>query len=233
MSKRGKKYREAVKLIDKPLYKFDEALELLPKTAVTKFDSGCEVHFNLGIDTKQADQNIRTTVSLPHGTGKDIRVVAFVDEGQAKAAKAAGAMEAGTDDLIKKIEKGWTDFDVAIATPDQMKDLGKVAKVLGQKRLMPNPKAGTVGPDFEKMIAELKKGKVELRVDKDGNLHVLFGKVSFGSEKLSENLRAIVKAVMEVKPSTQKGTYVNSVTVTTTMGPSLPVETNDAVAASR
>lgn len=233
MAKRGKKYREAIKLIDKPFYKFDEALELLPKTAVTKFDSGCEVHFNLGIDTKQADQNIRTTVSLPNGTGKDVRVVAFVDESQAKAAKAAGATFAGTDDLIKKIEKGWTDFDVAIATPDQMKDLGKVAKVLGQKRLMPNPKAGTVGPDFEKMIAELKKGQVELRVDKDGNLHVLFGKVSFGADKLKENLKAIVKAVMEVKPASQKGTYVNSVTVTTTMGPAMAVEVNDAVAASR
>lgn len=234
MHKRGKKYRELSKLVDrKKAYTLDEAMELLKKTSAVKFDASCEVHFNLGLDTKQADQNIRTTASLPHGTGKDVKVVAFVGEDAVKEAKAAGALEAGTDTLIGKIEKGWTDFDVAVATPDQMKALAKVAKVLGQKRLMPSPKAGTVGPDFARIIADLKKGKVELRVDKDGNLHNIFGKVSFDAGKLKENLKTIIKTVLEVKPASSKGNYMNSLSVATTMGPGIKVDVSKAVAESK
>lgn len=230
MAKHGKKYREAKKLVEKKLYSMDEAVALLKKTATTKFDASCEIHFNLGVDPKQADQNVRTSAALPHGTGKDTRVVAFVDEGNIKAAKSAGAVEAGTDDLIAKIEKGWLDFDVAIATPDQMKALSKIAKILGQKRLMPNPKAGTVSPDFAKVIGELKKGKVEIRIDKDSNLHNIFGKISFDEAKLKDNLKSLIKAVMDAKPSGSKGNYINSMSVCTTMGPGIPLEVNAAVA---
>ena len=231
--KRGKKYQEAKQLITKEAYTLDEAIELLKKTSVTKFDSSCEVHMKLGVDPKQADQNIRTSVGLPNGTGKDVRVVAFVAEDAIKDAKAAGAMEAGTAELVKKIEKGWTDFDVAIATPDQMKDLAKVAKILGQKRLMPSPKAGTVTPEYVKVIGELKKGKVEIRVDKAANLHNAFGKVSFDGAKLKENLLAILATVLEVKPNSSKGTYVRSLTLTTSMGPGIPVELSSALDEAR
>ncbi|PIR55155.1 50S ribosomal protein L1 [Candidatus Peregrinibacteria bacterium CG10_big_fil_rev_8_21_14_0_10_36_19] len=226
----GKKYTEAKALITKEAYIIDEAIELLKKTSTTKFDSSCEVHFRLGVDPKQADQNIRTTAALPHGTGKDVTVVAFVGEENVKEALEAGAAVAGTAELVKKIEGGWLDFDVAIASPDQMKDLAKVAKTLGQKRLMPSPKAGTVTPEFVKVIGELKKGKIELRVDKFGNLHNLFGKVSFDESKLKENLKSIIKTVLEVKPSSSKGTYVRSLTLTTTMGPGIPLDANAAIA---
>ncbi len=233
MAKRGKKYKDAAKLIDKESYTLDEAIALLKKTSVTKFDSSCEAHFKLGLDPKQADQNIRTTTSLPHGTGKDVRVVAFVDEGDVKAAIAAGAMEAGTDDLVKKIEKGWTDFDIVVAKPDQMKSIGKIAKTLGQKRLMPSPKAGTVTPDFEKAIAELKKGRVEIRVDKEANLHNIFGKVSFDEAKLKENLTVLIKTVKEAKPDSTKGTYMENLVVTTSMGPGIPIDISSALEESK
>lgn len=233
MSKRGKKYQEASKLIGKETHTLDEAIELLKKTSATKFDASCEAHFNLGVDPKQADQNIRTTASLPHGTGKDLRIVAFVDEGNIKDAKAAGAMEAGTEDLVKKIEKGWTDFDIAVAMPDQMKFVGKIAKILGQKRLMPSPKTGTVTPDFAKIITELKKGKVEVRVDKEANLHNIFGKVSFDEAKLKENLKILIKTVLDAKPASSKGIYMRSLTVTTSMGPGISLDINAAVAESR
>lgn len=233
MAKRGKKYVAAKKLVTKEFHEMDEAIALLKKTSVTKFDASCEVHFKLGLDTKQADQNIRTSASLPHGTGKDVKVVAFVGDDKVKEAKAAGAIEAGTELLIEKIEKGWLDFDVAIATPDQMKSLGKVAKTLGQKRLMPNPKAGTVTPEFAKVIAELRKGKVEIRVDKDGNLHNIFGKVSFSEGNLKENLKALIKTVLEAKPASTKGTYVNGLTITTTMGPGIRLDANKAIAESK
>jgi large subunit ribosomal protein L1 len=229
--KHGKKYKEAAKLIDKATYGLDEAIELLKKTSVTKFDSSCEVHFKLGVDPRQADQNIRTTVALPHGTGKDVRVIAFVADENVKEAKAAGAVEAGTDELIKNItEKGWLEFDVAVATPDQMKDLGKIAKVLGQKRLMPNPKAGTVTPDFAKAIADLKKGKVEIRLDKEANAHNLFGKVSFDSDKLKENLSVIVKAIIDAKPATSKGTYIKGLSLATSMGPGIRLDIQSVTA---
>lgn len=233
MAKHGKKYREAKGLLEKETYSLDEAIELIPKTSSTKFDASCEVHFNLSVDPKQADQNIRTTVTLPHGTGKDVEVVAFVGDENIKAAKDAGAKEAGTADLVKKIEKGWTDFDIAVATPDQMKDIAKVAKILGQKRLMPSPKAGTVTPEFAKIIGELKKGKIEIRVDKEGNLHNIFGKISFGDTNLRENLLTVVKKVMEVKPASQKGIYIKSLTVTTSMGPGIHLDVNNVLSVVR
>jgi large subunit ribosomal protein L1 len=233
MAKRGKKYQEAAKLIEKEFYTLDEAIELLKKTSVTKFDGSCEIHAKLGLDPKQADQNIRTMVTLPHGTGKDVSIVAFVGEGDIKAAKEAGAFEAGTEDLVKKIEGGWTAFDVAVAAPDQMKMIGKVAKTLGQKRLMPSPKAGTVTPDVIAAIGELKKGRIEIRVDKEANLHNLIGKVSFDDAKLKENLISFIKKVQEVKPGSAKGTYIQSLTLASTMGPGIPIDTKDALEATR
>lgn len=230
---RGKKYKEVAKLVEKKAYTLDEAMELLKKTSVTKFDSSCEVHFRMGLDPKQAEQNIRTTAALPHGTGKDVHVVAFVAEDQVKAAIAAGAAEAGTAELIKKIEKGWTDFDVAVATPDQMKSLGAIAKILGQKRLMPSPKAGTVTPDFAGAIAGLKKGNVELRLDPQSNLHNIFGKASFDATKLKENLITIIKTILEVKPASSKGNYIRNISVSTSMGPGINLDINAAVAATR
>lgn len=226
--KHGKKYLEAAKLVENKQYSIDEAVALLKKTSPTKFDASVEVHFYLGVDPKQADQNIRTTVALPHGTGKDVKVVAFVGEEKIKEAKSAGAVEAGTEVLVEKIGGGWLGFDVAIATPDQMKSLGKIAKIIGQKGLMPNPKTGTVTTDVAKTIAEIKKGKVEVRVDKLSNLHNIFGKVSFEEAMLKDNLKAIIKAVLDSKPASSKGTYIKSITVTTTMGPGIMLDINAA-----
>jgi len=238
MAKHGKKYLEARELVeaglaDKEAYSVDEAIELIKKTSTTKFDSTCEVHFRLGVDPKQADQNIRSTVSLPHGTGKEVRVIAFVDDAGVKDAKAAGAVEAGTADLVEKIEKGWLEFDVAVADPSQMKEIGKIAKILGTKGLMPNPKAGTVTPDFVKAIEEIRKGKVEFRVDKLGNVHTVFGKVSFEDAALKENLLSVVKAIMDVKPTTIKGVYLKGLSATTSMGPGIPLDTANAVAEAK
>ncbi len=232
MARRSKKYRAVLeKLQAKDFFTLEEAVALLKETSTTKFDSTCEIHFNLGVDTKHADQQVRSTVVLPHGTGKKVRVVAFVDEANVKAAKDAGADEAGTLDLVEKIQKGWLDFDVAVATPDQMKEIGKIAKILGQKGLMPNPKAGTVGPEFANIIGEIKKGKVEFRNDKQGNIHNSFGKVSFGEDKLMDNAKTFVKAISDAKPSGVKGTYIKSITLATTMGPGVHVDVQDALAA--
>ena len=233
MAKHGKKYLEAKGLVGEETYSVDEAVELLKKTSVTKFDATAEVHFKLGVDPKHADQNVRSTVSLPHGTGKEVRVIAFVDAANVKDAKAAGATEAGTTDLVDKIEKGWLDFDVAVAEPMQMKHIGKIAKILGTKGLMPNPKAGTVTPDIAKAIAEIKKGKVEFRVDKLSNVHTIFGKISFDDAALKENLLAVIKAILDVKPSTVKGIYVRSITVTSTMGPGVPLDIGAATSEAR
>lgn len=224
MKKHGKKYVAAKKLVTEPSYGFSEAVALLKKTSTTKFDSSCEVHVQLGIDVKQSDQAVRSTVVLPHGTGKTLRVVAFVSENMVKEALAAGAVKAGLDDLIEEINKGWLEFDVAVALPTVMKNLGKVAKTLGQKGLMPNPKAGTVTDDITKTIGEIKKGKVEFRADKLGVVHNIFGKVSFGEKELEENLKVFLKAIMEAKPSAMKGTYLNGLAVTTTMGPGIRMD---------
>ncbi len=225
--KRSKNYKAAIELLkEKESYNPDEAVSLLLQTAKTKFDASCEIHMNLGIDPKQADQALRGTMNLPHGTGKKLKVAAFVPEDKVKEAKDAGAIEAGADDLIEKVNDGWTDFDIAVATPDMMKNIGKVAKILGQKGLMPNPKSGTVTPEPGKIIEELMKGKIEYRNDKLGNLHNIFGKVSFGEAKLKENLESYINKIMEIKPSGIKGTYIKTITLTTTMGPGIRLDVN-------
>lgn len=222
---KGKKYRAALEKVNpENYYALEEAVKLAKETATTKFDSSVEVHMNLGIDPKQADQQIRDVVSLPHGTGKTVRVVAFVSDDKVKDAKTAGAIEAGNTDLIEKVEKGWMDFDVAVATPDMMKDLAKVARQLGQAGLMPNPKAGTVTPDVARVVADVMKGQVEFRNDKLSNLHNTVGKVSFGEKELLENVKTYLKAVQEKKPSSMKGNYINSITLTTTMGPGIKLD---------
>lgn len=225
MSKHGKKYQEASNLVKKKSYDVKEAVELLVKTNTVKFDASAEVHVRLGIDPKQADQVVRTTVSLPHGTGKKLKIIALVTDDKVKECKEAGASEAGMDELIEKIGKGWLGFDMVVAMPEVMKSLGKVAKILGQKGLMPNPKSGTISPEPTKVIKELTKGKVEFRNDKLGILHNVFGKISFGEEKLQENLETYLKAVQEAKPSGVKGVYVQNITLASTMGPGVPVDT--------
>jgi len=230
MKKRGKNYKKVMDLVDRSkLYTLDEACELLKKTATTKFDSSCELHLKLGVDVKVADQLVRSTVSLPNGTGKDVRVIAFVNDNQIKEAKEAGAVKAGLEDLIEEITKGYMDFDVAVASPEVMKNLGKVAKTLGTKGLMPNPKAGTVTTDIAKTIGELKKGRVEFRTDKQGQMHNTFGKVSFTQEQLKQNLKALLKAIIDLKPSGTKGTYVQTLAVATTMGPGIKIDTTSAL----
>jgi len=230
--KRGKKYQNAAQKIEAgKFYMLEEAAQMVIDTSVTKFDASVEIHMKLGVDPKQAEEQIRSTVSLPHGTGKTVRVIAFVSDDKVKDAKAAGAMEAGNTDLIEKIEKGWLDFDTAVATPDMMKDLAKIARVLGQAGLMPNPKSGTVTPDIVRTIEEIRKGQVEFRNDKLANLHNVVGKVSFGSAKLIENLRAYLKAVLDKKPEKMKGNYVLSLTLASTMGPGIKVDLSDALKA--
>lgn len=223
MRKHGKKYEAALKLIDtSKQYSLSEACELVKNTNVTKFDGSVCVSMRLNINTKQADQQIRGTVVLPNGTGKSVRVCAItsrVDE-----AKAAGADYAGGKELLEKILGGWFDFDVMCATPEMMGEIGKAGRVLGPKGLMPNPKIGTVGPDIHKMVSELKAGKVEYRADKDGNINLLIGKVSFDANKIEENLSVILKQIIKVRPSAVKGVYIEHVSIHTAMGPSIKVQ---------
>jgi len=202
---------------------------MVKETGVTKFDATAEVHFNLNLDPKKAEEALRGTVMLPHGSGKTVKIAAIVTDDKAKAAKAAGADAAGLDDLIEEFSKGKVDYDVIVATPDVMRHLGKIAKILGQKGLMPNPKSGTVTPDVTKTITELKKGRVEYRVDKEGNIHTIFGKVSFKQEELENNLKVMIKTLRDAKPSTVKGTFMNSITLTTTMGPGIKLDLNEAL----
>lgn len=224
--KHGKKYRAVGEKFDLTIaHPLEEAIAMLPETSTTKFDSTVEMHFNLGIDPKQSDQQIRNTISLPHGTGKQVVVTAFVPEDKVQEAKDAGADFAGLEDLIDKVAKEWTEFDTAVATPDAMKQLAKVAKILGTKRLMPSPKAGTVTDDIGKTISEIKKGRIEFRNDPAGIVHVVFGKVSFGKEKLLENAKALIDTILAAKPQSIKGTYVKSLTMTTSMGPGIKVDT--------
>lgn len=226
----GKKYKAAFEKIEAgKFYALEEAAALVKATATTKFDSSIEIHLNLGIDPTQAEQMIRSTVSLPHGTGKKVRVVAFVSDDRVKEAKEAGAIEAGSSELIEKIEKGWLDFDTAVATPDMMKNLAKVARQLGQAGLMPNPKAGTVTPNIGGVISDLIKGQVEFRNDKQGNLHNVVGKASFDDKKLAENIAAYLKAVNDKKPSAVKGNYMNSITLCAAMGPAVKLSVNETL----
>ena len=222
---KGKKYQDSVKLIDKGnLYDVSEAMGLLEKTAKAKFDETVEVHLRLGVDGRHADQQVRGAIVLPNGTGKSVRVLVFAKGEQAEAAKAAGAEYVGEMDLVEKIQKeNWFDFDVVIATPDMMRFVGRLGRVLGPKGLMPSPKSGTVTPDAGKAVAEAKAGKVEYRLDKTNIIHCPIGKVSFGAQKLEENFNALVGAVIKAKPSTAKGQYIRSCTVASTMGPGIRV----------
>lgn len=225
MAKRGKKYIEAAKLVDRSTaYSVNEAIELVKKTSTAKFDATVEVAFRLGVDPRKNDQQIRGAVVLPHGTGKTQRVLVFAKGEKAKEAEAAGADYVGDADMIQKISQGWFDFDVIVATPDMMGEVGKLGRVLGPKGLMPNPKTGTVTFDVTKAVNEIKAGKVEYRLDKSGNIHVPIGKLSFDDAKLTENFATIYETLLKAKPAAAKGTYVKNLAVTSTMGPGVKVD---------
>lgn len=224
MAKKGKKFQDAQKQIDREkLYDANEAIELVKKTATANFDESIELAARLGVDPKKADQQIRGAVVLPNGTGKTQTVLVFAKGEKAKEAEAAGADFVGEEDMINKVTQGWLDFDVVVATPDMMAQVGKLGRVLGPKGLMPNPKTGTVTFEVEKAVNEIKAGKVEYRVDKSGNIHVPIGKASFDQDKLVENFQTMMDTLMKVKPSAAKGTYLRNVTVASTMGPGLKV----------
>lgn len=223
---RGKKYNKAIELVNSEMaYSVADAVELLEKTNTVKFDPTVEIHFNLNIDPKHADQMVRSTITLPNGSGKTAKVCAFT-EANAKDVEAAGATIAGGEELIDNIAQGnqALDFDVCIAEPAMMRHLGKIARVLGPKGLMPNPKAGTVGPDLVAIAKEIAGGKFEFKNDKQGNVHSIFGKLSFGKDKLVENLNAFLKTIEEVKPTGAKGKYINSVFICNAMGPSIQLD---------
>ena len=218
--KKGKRYVEASKLVEfGKVYEVAEAVDLTLKTAKAKFDETVELHIKLGVDGRQADQQVRGVVVLPHGTGKKVRVLVIAKGEQAVAAEKAGADYVEGEEVIAKIKNGWLDFDVCITTPDMMAKVGQVAKVLGPKGLMPNPKSGTVTLDVARAIEDVKAGKVEYRLDKNNNVHVILGKVSFGSKKIAENLDAVMQAVIKAKPAAAKGTYLKGLTLSSTMGP--------------
>ena len=225
LERRGKNYRKAAGQIEKgKAYALKDAIELAIKTSPVKFDATLEMHFRLGVDPRQADQNIRSTVSLPAGTGKTVRVAVFAPLDVCKAAKAAGADIAEDEEFLKKLDKEEIDFDVLISTPQYMPKLGRYARMLGPKGLMPNPKAGTVTMDIEKAVKEAKGGKIEYRVDKPAIVHVGLGKLSFGADKLEENVNAFIDSLKAQKPASIKGQYIKSVYMTTTMGPSIQIE---------
>ena len=229
MKKKGKKYVQALELIEKnKAYTKEEAIELVKKTSTTKFDGSVEVAINLNLDTKKTDQQLRGAIVLPNGTGKTKKVLVLTKNAeQAKAAKEAEADFVGEADLVDKIQKeNWLDFDVIIATPEMMPLLGKLGKVLGPKGLMPNPKTGTVTTDVKKAIEDVKKGRIEYRTDSYGNVHAIIGKVSFDANKLVENLKAFVTVIVKAKPQTAKGTYIKNISVSSTMGPGVKVDVN-------
>ncbi len=236
MPKRGKKYLEALKKIDRnQLYSPEEAIRLVKEVAYTNFDATVEAHFRLGVDPRHADQQVRGVVSLPHGTGKQVRVLVFAQGEAAEKAREAGAdYVADSDEWLKKIQNGWLDFDIAIATPDMMPKVGRLGRILGPRGLMPSPKSGTVvkAEDLPRVIQEVKAGRVEYRVDRTGNLHVPIGKVSFSEQQLYENLAALVDAVKKARPASLKGTYIKRLTLAPTMGPGIKVDVNKALAMS-
>ena len=225
--KRGKKYIEKAKLVDSAmLYDTKDAIDLIEKTTVAKFDETVEAHIRLGVDSRHADQQVRGAVVLPHGTGKTVRVLVFAKGDKAEEALAAGADFVGAEDLIPKIQNdNWFGFDVAVATPDMMGVVGRLGRVLGPKGLMPNPKAGTVTMDVTKAIKDIKAGKIEYRLDKTNIIHVPVGKVSFGPEKLAENFQTLMSAIIKAKPPAAKGQYLKSVVISTTMGPGIKINT--------
>lgn len=224
MAKRSRKYLEAMKLVDRTKrYPLAEAVELVKKTSLSKFDGTVECIFRLNLDTRKAEQNLRGAINLPYGTGKDRRVLVLTKGSKQKEAEAAGADYAGDAEYIEKIKSGWLDFDVIVATPDMMGELGKLGKILGPKGLMPNAKTGTVTMDIEKAVKEIKAGKVEYRVDKTGNIPTIVGKVSFDNEKLVENIKTIYNTFMRLRPSTVKGIYVKNIAICATMGPGIKI----------
>lgn len=224
---RSKSYRKAAEGIDRSkLYSPAEAVKLAKESTNVKFDATVEVAMRLGVDPRKADQMVRGTVNLPHGTGKTARVIVFAAGAKAEEAAAAGADEVGTDELVARIQGGWLDFDAAIATPDQMAKIGRIARILGPRGLMPNPKTGTVTMDVTKAVADIKGGKITFRVDKHSNLHLIIGKASFSESQLIDNYAAVLDEVLRSKPSAAKGKYLKKVTLTTTMGPGVPVDPN-------
>jgi large subunit ribosomal protein L1 len=225
MKEHGKAYRTALAKVDRSQrYLLEEGLRLARETARAKFDETLEMAIRLGVDPRQADQNVRGTVSLPHGMGKTVRVLAFAKGEKEKEAQEAGADFVGSDELIKKISEGWVDFDKAVATPDMMGAVGRIGKILGPRGLMPNPKTGTVTPDIGRAVKEIKAGKLEFRVDKAGIVHVPIGKASFGPEQLADNARSVLSAILRAKPASAKGNYVRGVTISATMGPGIKVD---------
>ncbi|WP_408863273.1 50S ribosomal protein L1 [Aneurinibacillus thermoaerophilus] len=234
VAKRGKNYLEAAKLIDRNVaYEIEEALELVKKASKAKFDETVEVAVRLGVDPRKNDQQIRGAVVLPHGTGKTQRVLVFAKGEKAKEAEAAGADYVGDEEYVNKIQEGWFDFDVVVATPDMMGTVGKLGRVLGPKGLMPNPKTGTVTFEVEKAVKDIKAGKIEYRTDKAGNIHAPIGKVSFEVSQLADNLRTLLDALLKAKPAAAKGTYMKNITVSSTMGPGVKVNTLKITASAK
>jgi large subunit ribosomal protein L1 len=233
MAKHGRKYTEAAKLVESDRrYEIAEAAELLPKLSISKFDGTVEAHLRLGVDPRHADQLVRGTVVLPHGTGRTTRVIVFAQGEKAQEALRAGADEVGGDDLVKRIDDGWFEFDVAIATPDMMGTVGRLGKKLGPRGLMPNPKSGTVTFDIERAVGEIKSGRIEFKVDRAGIVHVPVGRASFTPEQLAANVATLVDAINRAKPSGAKGTYMRTLTLAPTMGPGVRVDIPSALAAA-
>ncbi|MBZ5514363.1 MAG: 50S ribosomal protein L1 [Acidobacteriia bacterium] len=224
MAKAGKKYAASAKLVEKPAYTLTEAMPVLKKAAFAKFDETVEVAMRLGVDPKHADQMVRGTVVLPHGLGKSKRVIVIASGDKVREAREAGADEVGGDDIVQRIQGGWMDFDAVVATPDMMKSVGRLGKVLGPRGLMPNPKTGTVTLDVARAVREVKAGKVEFRVDKTGIIHCPVGKVSFEPEKLADNAAALIQSVLKAKPASAKGRYVRSIVISSTMGPGFAID---------
>jgi large subunit ribosomal protein L1 len=230
MKRRSKRFKALAKNVQTKNYTIAEAVEVVKKTASAKFAEGVDIAVRLGVDPKKADQAIRGTVSLPHGIGKEVRVLVIAKPPKDEEAKAAGADHVGYKDYLEKIQQGWADIDVIVATPDVMGDLGKLGKILGPRGLMPNPKSGTVTPDVAKAVKEVKAGKIEFRVEKAGIVHATVGKASFEKEKLVENVQSFLGTIMRLKPATAKGQYVKSIAISTTMGPGVHIDRADAAA---
>jgi len=224
VAKRGKKYRAVAETVERRPYQLEEAIELLKKSSFTKFDETLEIAMRLGVDPKHADQMVRGTVVLPHGTGKQVRIMVFASGEKVKEAEEAGADHVGGEEYAQKIQEGWLDFDAVISTPDMMKVVGRLGRVLGPRGLMPNPKSGTVSFDVAKAIEEIKAGKVEFRVDKTGIVHAPLGKLSFRTDQLRENVLSLMGAVLRARPGAAKGKYITGISLTSTMGPGLKVD---------
>ncbi|CAM3238478.1 50S ribosomal protein L1 [Rhodothermus bifroesti] len=227
MPKRGKRYLKALEIVQQAgggPFTLEEAAELVKKTALAKFNESVDMDVRLGVDPRHADQMVRGTVALPHGTGKQVRVLVLADEGRWKEAEAAGADYVGLDQYIEQIQNGWLEFDVVIATPQVMSKIGRLGRILGPRGLMPNPKSGTVTEDVAEAVRQVKAGRIDFRVDKTGNLHVSIGKASFSSQQIRENAEAFLREVLRLRPPSVKGTYVRSITLSTTMGPAVPVD---------